>query len=881
MRTPVLDPAQNGFTPPWYRWIQRLGTTLTDITNTEAAAWPTILDYGGVNDAQRVYTGAISSGGTALTASGAGFTLNDIGKGISVEGAGAAGAVLVTTIEGFTSSSQVTLADQASTTVIDKYVSWGTDNDAALTAMLAATNGAGCMLPAGGGGYWYKTGISIGLPTTGTGFRLWGNHMGDTCSILEYGGSGTAVQTLDSRYVILERIRVNAWNAAIGVEIKATADPQYSYFNELVSVHVRGAQTPKAGSTGIKFTIGTISASGPANYFHKVQNCDVYGWHTGVNLGQKCNGNYLLNTVISNVSKYGVKIACDESVIDGVYFNSSNGVSSGDPIQCLYFQSTAIDNRVMAAMVDPGTNVQAYYVENGAVRNQIDIGSDQSDVASVVLGPQGYNPYHQWNAESTYGVSQNSLGGHRLYSPTRSILGIYDMPAESYWGSLDSDMITLTDGAMTSGSAAFTAASAAFTRADVGKVMTVRGAGASGANLTTTISAWTSGTAVTLGTSASTTVTNALSTYGHGRLSLFAGRQGSVADMRFTGAGAWWEKSELRDKNGIFHGSVVCPIGTYSTGSMTAAGTTLTVTEAPFVSGDVGKTVTVSGAGVAGAPLVAAITVYTNSSTVTLGTAATYTVSAATVCVTSRRVDVYGGGNGSTPGISIESDGAMMQQPLRFRDSASAFLGGLVPDTTNGYIDLYGEKNGGTRAARVVTDGITLTGTDAKMCAGSGTPEGSKSAAVGSFYLRTDGSAGTSMYVKESGSGNTGWTALTSGYPAAVTAVSFSKDIATGDISDTSIHTTDSGNRMYQISWYSRCTTAGAGAGGTFQIKWTEGGTARTFAAGNILTGSTDTRSHYTFPIYVDGGTTIYYNSTGTAGTGVIAGKISLTRMEA
>ena len=43
--------------------------------------------------------------------------------------------------------------------------------------------------------------------------------------------------------------------------------------------------------------------------------------------------------------------------------------------------------------------------------------------------------------------------------------------------------------------------------------------------------------------------------------------------------------------------------------------------------------------------------------------------------------------------------------------------------------------------------------------AGAGSPEGAKSAPVGSTYRRTDGGAGTSFYVKESGTGNTGWVA--------------------------------------------------------------------------------------------------------------------------
>ena len=42
---------------------------------------------------------------------------------------------------------------------------------------------------------------------------------------------------------------------------------------------------------------------------------------------------------------------------------------------------------------------------------------------------------------------------------------------------------------------------------------------------------------------------------------------------------------------------------------------------------------------------------------------------------------------------------------------------------------------------------------------GSGTPEGAVTADVGSLFLRTDGGAGTSLYVKESGTGNTGWIA--------------------------------------------------------------------------------------------------------------------------
>lgn len=41
----------------------------------------------------------------------------------------------------------------------------------------------------------------------------------------------------------------------------------------------------------------------------------------------------------------------------------------------------------------------------------------------------------------------------------------------------------------------------------------------------------------------------------------------------------------------------------------------------------------------------------------------------------------------------------------------------------------------------------------------SGSPESAVNAAVGATCVRSDGGAGTTLYVKESGTGNTGWAA--------------------------------------------------------------------------------------------------------------------------
>ena len=54
---------------------------------------------------------------------------------------------------------------------------------------------------------------------------------------------------------------------------------------------------------------------------------------------------------------------------------------------------------------------------------------------------------------------------------------------------------------------------------------------------------------------------------------------------------------------------------------------------------------------------------------------------------------------------------------------------------------------------------VAILSTGVLRAVGAGSPEGVLTAPVGSTYQRTDGGAGTCFYVKESGSGNTGWVA--------------------------------------------------------------------------------------------------------------------------
>jgi hypothetical protein len=70
---------------------------------------------------------------------------------------------------------------------------------------------------------------------------------------------------------------------------------------------------------------------------------------------------------------------------------------------------------------------------------------------------------------------------------------------------------------------------------------------------------------------------------------------------------------------------------------------------------------------------------------------------------------------------------------------------------------------GKVRAGSGVVTDTTVNATNGfliatiKIVTGSGSPESAITAPVGSVYLRTDGGSSTTIYVKESGSGNTGW----------------------------------------------------------------------------------------------------------------------------
>lgn len=91
-----------------------------------------------------------------------------------------------------------------------------------------------------------------------------------------------------------------------------------------------------------------------------------------------------------------------------------------------------------------------------------------------------------------------------------------------------------------------------------------------------------------------------------------------------------------------------------------------------------------------------------------------------------------------------------------------------VYETDSGNNDEYVEISAAS-GTNYIKPAATGTGTASKLdhyvtssvfiTSGAGSPEAAVTAPVGSLFIRTDGGASTTLYVKESGSGNTGWVA--------------------------------------------------------------------------------------------------------------------------
>jgi hypothetical protein len=141
------------------------------------------------------------------------------------------------------------------------------------------------------------------------------------------------------------------------------------------------------------------------------------------------------------------------------------------------------------------------------------------------------------------------------------------------------------------------------------------------------------------------------------------------------------------------------------------------------------------------------------------------TAAARTLTGTSNQISV-GNGDGVSGNPTFElstdiiiSDGTATLKVQSNTDDA------LLVETTGG-TDIF-SVSGSTGRVKVSNSFELIATGDIRLASesgpliksGSGSPEGVVTAVIGSMYLRTDGGASTTLYIKTSGSGSTGWTA--------------------------------------------------------------------------------------------------------------------------
>jgi len=156
------------------------------------------VDFGFVGDLVTVFDGACSvASPSKITSATAAFDVNAlVGQRITLAGAGAAGAVYVGAITAIDSAGQVNVSPNISTTVAAKGLGFGTDNTAAIAAMVAAVNNAafpGARVFFGrsfSNAYGFPTRVVFNKPVQVEG--IGGGHTADTGDYTRIGGTRLA-----------------------------------------------------------------------------------------------------------------------------------------------------------------------------------------------------------------------------------------------------------------------------------------------------------------------------------------------------------------------------------------------------------------------------------------------------------------------------------------------------------------------------------------------------------------------------------------------------------------------------------------------------------------------------------------------------------------
>lgn len=117
-------------------------------------------------------------------------------------------------------------------------------------------------------------------------------------------------------------------------------------------------------------------------------------------------------------------------------------------------------------------------------------------------------------------------------------------------------------------------------------------------------------------------------------------------------------------------------------------------------------------------------------------------------------------GGGYSPSYFGKSGGSGVSSFYDFGTQTTIRTSGnglLVGNSANGGVILSVSEAGSVGVTNIIVK--SAASSTVSISSGSGSPESVVTAPIGSLFLRTDGGASTTLYVKTTGSGNTGWTA--------------------------------------------------------------------------------------------------------------------------
>lgn len=724
--------------------------------------------YSARGDAKFISDAAITSGTPTLTSATASFTAGDVGKKVYVEGAGTAGAMLATTISAYVNSTTVTLAANASTTVSGATALYGTDDTTAIQTALttaASSDIKTLYLPAG---KYLVTGLTLAgeVHLLGDGDRQSVICSGANAAILAFSGNPTTF-----RGAMVENIKVKGMVGAGASQIGFNVDdPTYAF-----QFRLRHLTAETCGGNGL--FVGKAFSSTFTDIY--LDNCAGYPLLYDAQNMPKNRFELIYIGLLRDTAKVGFRIKAGE-----FFARNCNGVNSlnDDSVYAIVGRKNGVDGDVTnggAVAYWEHCNFETltkshvihYHSSSSHFRGictfaaQAAIilqgGGINNSVTTIPVNSTGGFPASgkiQINAETidytskdatnflgcTRGVDGTSAASHAQYSIVANkqfkpivyeVDDVTNYPQLVARGYID-DSCSFADGPETNyANNQAIHANALPPLQTIGKGPTVNPANASAS-----LGTWWNSAASKIevlpradGMMKRTTITGTTVFSNPGvRLIEVNNTSGAAMDLTLPPA-IWYKTQEFIIVKDVAGNAKTHPITVYGGGGAQVEGSSFTMNEnkqaciffpneADTVNGSWRLAATYpipSGVKRSGSGLTDYIPIFSADDTITSGPL--YRI----------------GGN------TIVSKDAIIAETDNTKD-----LGG---DGFNRFRDIFAARK--FKAPAFVTPGAN------GMYGGSADPEGSQTAEPGSIYLRTNGN----LYKKTSGSGNTGWTLISTG----------------------------------------------------------------------------------------------------------------------